>query len=196
MRAGVSRRRGLGNEDGLAVAGDLQVVEHRAEARDVGREVEAFDELAAVEVEGQETRLAAAEVGVVERPQPVLSVDAQGEHGLEGWQRVALLLPGQVGPGLGAVAAEHHDLGRRVSVGVQREEDPAVGRHGDIARRVVQVGDRFDHVEREARRRRAILEFGAPAEAQVGESGDHEQAQGKQGENRAEAAEKLHDGNS
>jgi hypothetical protein len=67
----------VGDVDARAVGRDLEVVQMRAAAGDLAREVVAVDELARLEVEGEQARRAEAVVRVVEHPQAPLTVDPQ-----------------------------------------------------------------------------------------------------------------------
>jgi hypothetical protein len=157
----------LGDVDRAAVRRDLEVVQHREEAGDAGREVVAMDLAVGRQVERDQPRLPAPVFRVVERPEPVLAVDPEREDALvvgEGRRRVRH----------GLAVAELVDLRRRAAVGMEREEDAAARRHRDVAGRVVEIDDRLDGRRGNRRRRGAVLEARPPA-ARRGERDGHDQ---------------------
>ncbi len=70
----------FGDVDARPVGRDGEVVQHREEARDLGREVVLVDELPARDVEGDDARLPLRVVGVIEHPEPILTIDAHRER--------------------------------------------------------------------------------------------------------------------
>ena len=133
------------------------------------------------QVESREPRAPATVVGEVKHPQAPLPVDAQRQHRLKVRHLVGGPLPLIARVCDRAAVFETCNLDGRVAVGVQGEEDTAVGRHGDVAGRIVQIGDHFENAAVEKRLTGAVLEPLAAAEAiaHEAEQYDHEEQQTK-----------------
>src|SRR6266478_2367456 len=96
--------------------------------------------------------------GEVERPEPALAIDADGERRVEPG-----LLRGLVGIRDGLPAHQLDELDGRVAARVQREEHAPRGRDGDVAGRVIEVGDHLEDGGGQGGGGRAVLEPHAAA---------------------------------
>jgi hypothetical protein len=129
------------------------------------------------ETERQQAARAQAVAAVVQRPEAVLAVDADGKQVVEGARFVASGLEAEAGEGAHLAVDQLDQFPRRARFRVQGDKDPSLGTHRDIPWRRGQFGDGFQQAGvDQGRASLAVGEAGAAAEHHL-DHGDHDQGE-------------------
>ena len=128
----------FGNVDAISVGVHRQVVDHRADAGEFGREFVFVHELATGDFVGEQLCTGQTMQPVVEHPEAILTIDPDAERGHQ------VLLRGGIGVGDSLAIDVLNQLDRRLCFGMHREEHPPVAAHGDVPGWRWQRGNNLD----------------------------------------------------
>ena len=140
------------NDDRTPVLRDTQVLQVRTCRRDIVRQHLVAKDGIALEIEGQDARVTQPVVAVVDRPQPVLSINGQPQDRVEQVE----LRPDVRERHRCAVHEFEQSIAPRPRFRVHREEQAAVGADRDVTDRFGILEDDLKGLVRQDRRRREV----------------------------------------